>query len=115
MKIEHIAIWCKDIEALRIFYEKHFNAVSNQKYINKQKGFCSYFLDFDSGARIELMNMDSVPATANDPYTQFTGLIHLAISVGSDDKVDQMRITDPFDRADCLCFQKIFKFVEPGG
>ena len=90
MRIEHIAIWCKDIEALRIFYEKYFNAVSNQKYTNKQNGFCSYFLSFDSGARLELMHLDSVPDTAKDPYTQFTGLIHLAISVGSDDKVDQL-------------------------
>ena len=90
MKIEHIAIWCKDIEALRIFYEKYFNAVSNQKYTNKKNGFCSYFLSFDSGARLELMHIDSVPDTANDPYTQFTGMIHLAISVGSEDKVDQL-------------------------
>ena len=33
---------------------------------------------------------DSVPDTVNNPYTQFTGLIHLAISVGSEDKVDQL-------------------------
>ena len=30
-------------------------------------------------------------------------------------KNDQMPVTDPFDRADSLCFQKNFKFVEPGG
>ena len=90
MRIEHIAIWCKDIEAVKMFYENYFNAVPSQKYANKQKGFSSYFLTFDSGARLELMHMDSVPANANDPYTQFTGLTHLAISVGSDDKVDQL-------------------------
>jgi len=90
MKIEHIAIWCRDIEAVRRFYEEYFSARSNQKYSNEQKGFSSYFLSFDSGARLELMHMDTVPDTANDPYKQFTGLIHLAISVGSEDIVDQL-------------------------
>ena len=90
MRIEHIAIWCKDIEALRMFYEQHFNATSNKKYTNQQKGFCSYFLHFDSGARLELMHMDSVPFSANDPGKQFTGLIHIAFSVGSEEKVDQL-------------------------
>ena len=30
-------------------------------------------------------------------------------------KIDQMPITNPFDRPDSLCFQKVCKFVEPGG
>ncbi len=90
MKIEHVAIWCKDIEAIKIFYEKHFNAVLNNKYKNEKKGYSSYFLSFDSGARLEIMHMDSVPDTANDPYTQFTGLIHLAISVGSEENVNRL-------------------------
>jgi len=34
--------------------------------------------------------MDSVPETMNDPYKQFIGLIHLAISVGSKEKVDSL-------------------------
>ena len=55
MKIEHIAIWTKEIEMLRGFYEKYFDAQSNDKYTNPKKGFSSYFLSFDSGARIEIM------------------------------------------------------------
>jgi len=90
MKIEHVAIWCKDIEAIKNFYEKHFNAVLNNKYKNEKKGYSSYFLSFDSGTRLEIMHMDSVPDTANDPYTQFTGLIHLAISVGSEENVNRL-------------------------
>ncbi len=27
-----------------MFYENYFNAVSSQKYTNKQKGFSSYFV-----------------------------------------------------------------------
>lgn len=90
MKIEHIAIWSKDIELLKEFYQKYFGASSNQKYINSKKGFESYFLSFESGARLELMQMPTIPNTADDPYKQFTGLVHFAISVGSSAKVDSL-------------------------
>ena len=88
MKIEHIALWAKNIEALKSFYEKYFNAQSNNKYTNPRKGFSSYFLSFDSGARLEIMQMDSVPDTKDNPYDPFIGYIHIAISVGSEEKVN---------------------------
>ena len=90
VKIEHVAIWCKDLEALRAFYESYFGAKSGVKYVNEATGFESYFLSFDSGARLELMHLPSIPQTTNEPHRQFTGLIHLAISVGSDDRVDEL-------------------------
>ncbi len=90
MAIEHVALWAKDIEALKAFYEKYFAARSNDKYSNSSKGYSSYFLSFESGARLELMQRDSVPETRNDPYKQFTGFIHLAFSVGSEEEVDSV-------------------------
>ena len=90
MKIEHIAIWTRNIEELKLFYEKYFNAKSAQKYINKNKQFESYFLKFDSGARLELMSMTSIPETKNDVFVQFTGLIHIAISTGAKERVDAL-------------------------
>ncbi|AMO55020.1 glyoxalase [Endozoicomonas montiporae] len=90
MKIEHIAIWSKDIERLKAFYERYFSARSNDKYMNEKKGFSSYFLSFDSGARLEIMAMPTVPGSKDDPYQQFTGLIHLAMSVGSEAEVDRL-------------------------
>ena len=90
MKIEHVAIWCKDLEALRDFYVNFFEARSNQTYINAKKGFASYVLTFESGARLELMQMGTIPDSANDAHAQFTGIIHLAISVGSENRVDQL-------------------------
>lgn len=57
MKIEHIAAWCNDLEKTKEFFVKFFEARSNEKYVNKI-GFESYFLSFDSGARLELMHMD---------------------------------------------------------
>ena len=64
-----------------------YGATSNKKYTYKIGEFESYFLSFDSGARLELMLMSSISESGNDPYRQFTGLIHLAISVGSEKKL----------------------------
>jgi lactoylglutathione lyase len=90
MHIEHLAIWTRDLERLRAFYETYFSAITGSKYTNRQKGFSSYFLSFDDGARIELMQKDSIPETKNDPLAQFTGLIHFAISTGSEQNVDEL-------------------------
>lgn len=90
MKIEHVAIWAKDLEGMKSFYQKYFNVTANDKYINSKKGFSSYFLSFESGARLEIMHMDSIPASQNNIYDQFTGLIHLAVSTGSAEQVDAL-------------------------
>ena len=90
MNIEHIALWCKSIDAMKAFYEKYFNAHANDKYINHTKGFSSYFLRFDSGPRLEIMEMASVPESNDNPYDQFIGYIHLAFSVGSEAVVEAL-------------------------
>ncbi|WP_394993323.1 VOC family protein [Emticicia sp.] len=87
MKIEHIAIWVKDLEKMRVFYEKYFNGKSNEKYRNEKKDFESYFISFDSGARLELMQMPNIPDSKNDVSQQYMGLIHFAISVGNEEQV----------------------------
>ncbi|PWK26485.1 lactoylglutathione lyase [Arcicella aurantiaca] len=90
MHIEHIAIWTKQLETLKDFYVKYFNAVPNEKYINPKKGFSSYFLSFGDGCRLEIMEKASIPLNINNPYDEYTGLIHFAMSVGSKEKVDEM-------------------------
>ncbi|WP_435357187.1 VOC family protein [Emticicia sp. SJ17W-69] len=90
MKIEHIAIWVRDLEKMRIFYEKYFDGKSNEKYRNEKKSFESYFISFDSGARLELMQMPNIPDSKNNIYEQFIGLIHFAISVGNTQTVDSL-------------------------
>ncbi|HBQ76405.1 MAG TPA: glyoxalase/bleomycin resistance/extradiol dioxygenase family protein, partial [Exiguobacterium sp.] len=52
MKIEHIALWVADLEAMRQFYETHFDATTGERYHNPTKGFTSYFLTFSCGARL---------------------------------------------------------------
>jgi lactoylglutathione lyase len=90
MHIEHVAIWTRNLEGLMAFYETYFGGKSSPKYINPAHQFESYFLSFEGGARLELMHMPSVPLTLNDPHAQFTGLIHVALSVGSPESVDAL-------------------------
>jgi lactoylglutathione lyase len=90
MKIEHIAIWAKDIEQLKDFYVRYFNAAPGEKYFNPKKNFESYFLNFESGCRLEIMQMPGIPDSANDIYKQFSGLIHFAIATGSNAAVDSL-------------------------
>jgi lactoylglutathione lyase len=90
LHIEHIAIWVNDLEQMRAFYMRYFGAKSNEKYVNAKKQFESYFLSFDTGARLELMRMQGIPASTNDIYKQFSGLIHFAVSVGSEEKVNSL-------------------------
>ena len=87
MKIEHIAIWTKELEQLKDFYVTYFDAEANNKYVNPAKGFESYFLRFSSGARLELMSRPEVNANPSAPEMP-VGLTHLAFSVGTKEDVD---------------------------
>lgn len=90
MRIEHVAVWTKHLEQLKAFYENYFAAQASDKYINPVKQFESYFLTFDSGARLELMQMPAIPDSLDNREVQFTGYIHLALSVGSEAQVDAL-------------------------
>lgn len=90
MKIEHVALWAKDIDKLKSFYEKYFNVQSSCIYTNPKTRFSSCFLSFDSGARLEIMNMQSIQDKNGNPYDQFIGYVHIAVSVGSEEKVDAL-------------------------
>ena len=90
MHIEHIAIWTKNLEQLKEFYTHYFQAEAGRKYLNPDKGFESTFLTFSSGARLELMSMPTIPESLSAPEAQFTGLIHMAFSVGSREQVDNL-------------------------
>lgn len=82
MKVEHIAIWTKDLERLKAFYVKYFEAKANEGYFNVKTGFRSYFLNFDEGIRIELMNMEDI--VPNEESNQkYLGYSHLAMSVAT--------------------------------
>lgn len=88
MRIEHVAMYVNDLEGAKSFFERYLGTSANKGYHNKMTGFRSYFLTFDDGARLEIMNrpgMDDPEKTLNR-----TGLIHIAFSVGSKEKVDEL-------------------------
>ncbi len=90
MKIEHIAIWVRNLEEVKSFYMKYFNMKCNEKYSNTKKNFSSYFLSFEGEtSRIEIMSRpDITEAESKNAYT--FGLTHLSISIGDKKKVDEL-------------------------
>lgn len=89
MKLDHVAIWVKDLEKMKIFYQGYFNLLPNEHYVNSKKQFSSYFMKDCNGFRLELMHRpDIVDAISNIDST--LGLAHLAISVGSKELVHKM-------------------------
>lgn len=88
MRIEHIAMYVNNLEAARAFFVTYLNGHSNDGYHNKTTGFRSYFISFDDGARLEIMNKPGVA----DPENTLSrmGYIHIAFSVGSKEQVDAL-------------------------
>jgi lactoylglutathione lyase len=90
MQIEHVAIWTRDLKRLIAFYQTYFEACPGRPYVNQRNRFESCFLEFASGARLELMSMPTVPDSTNDIERQFTGIIHLAFAAGSEENVERL-------------------------
>lgn len=88
MRIEHIAMYVVDLERTKDFFVKYFNAVPNNMYHNKKTDFRSYFLSFDNGARLEIMNKPQVSDGIKN--TETMGYAHIAFSLGSAEKVDRL-------------------------
>jgi lactoylglutathione lyase len=84
--IQHVAIWVQHLEGIRRFYEKYFMAESNEKYINPTKGFSSYMLSFKEGGSLEIMNRHDIKPV-KDPEIEHLGWAHIAIGVGSRERV----------------------------
>ena len=85
MEITHIGIWASDLDAMKAFYTHYFKGVSNDKYTNSIKKFESYFITFESGAKLELMRKESISKAKNKE--EEVGIAHIAFSLGSKDEV----------------------------
>ena len=88
MKIEHVALYVYDLEAARDFFITFLGGRSNAGYCNAASGFRSFFISFDDGARLELMNKPDME-NLDKPLNR-TGYVHIAFSVGSKEKVDEL-------------------------
>ena len=88
MKIEHVAIYVNDLEAARDFFVQYFGGRANAGYHNRTTDFRSFFISFDDGARLEIMKKPEM--TDDKKALDRTGYAHVAFSVGSREKVDEL-------------------------
>lgn len=88
MKIEHVGLFVKDLEGTVEFYETFFEAKASEKYLNPVTTFSSKFLTFPDGARLEVCTREDLNKHREDGYP--LGYMHLAMSVGSKEKVNEL-------------------------
>lgn len=88
-RIEHVAFWVSELEAMCAFYANAFGAQVGPIYKNEAKGFASRFLRFGDGARLELMTTSALNPLRPEPGAHRMGLTHLAIALGSKAAVDE--------------------------
>ena len=82
-----MALWARDLETVAAFYARWFGARLGERYENARKGFASRFLEFDGGARLEVMTRVDVDARGAGEQL---GLAHIAIVVGNEAAVDAL-------------------------
>jgi lactoylglutathione lyase len=87
VRIEHVALWVRDLDAVAAFYARYFGARVGELYRNPKKGFASRFLEFSSGARLEVMTRTDVATRAAPDQL---GLAHVAIAIGDEAAVDAL-------------------------
>ena len=82
MRIDHAALFCRDLEQMRQFFIEYFDARSNEQYHNPRTGLRTYILSFTEGStRLELMLRPDVQDA--DPSQPAIGYVHLSFAVGS--------------------------------
>lgn len=88
MKIDHVAMYVNDLERMKNFYQKYFQASCNDLYYNKTTGLKTYFLTFEDGARLEIMYKPNLEWFNGGPNQ--AGYIHIAFKLGSKEKVNEL-------------------------
>lgn len=86
MRIDHYSLYTTDLEGMKLFYERYFQAVSGSMYLNPKTGLRTFFLVFPDGGRLEIMSIPGLTEVKQeDPIC---GYAHLAFAVGDRDAVD---------------------------
>ena len=88
MRIEHAALYVRDLEGIRAFYERYFGACAGAKYQNPRTGLSTYFLSFDGEGRLEIMQRPGLAPRTERQLAE--GYVHLAFSLGSREAVDAL-------------------------
>ena len=88
MRIEHVALYVRDLEAAKDFFVTFLGASAGALYHNTKTDFRSYFIRFDGGAHLELMNKPEMDDPVKSPNR--TGYAHVAFNVGNKERVDEL-------------------------
>ena len=89
MKIDHIALYCRDLEEMRTFFEKYFQGRSNNLYHNPRTNFRSYIISFSEGnTKLEIMSRPEVEGDNSQVF--HSGYIHISFAVGTKEAVDNL-------------------------
>jgi lactoylglutathione lyase len=88
MRISHIALYVDDLENMKSFYEKYFDAKSNKMYHNQKTSLKTYLLKFDNGSSLEIMTREKLNKINKELNN--IGYIHIAFSVGCKDNVNKL-------------------------
>ena len=89
-RIEHVALWTRDVARLADFYASYLGGVVGAEYRNPAKGFSSRFVRFADGARLEIMSTTQQSPVSVAAGAERFGLTHLAFSAGSEPAVDEL-------------------------
>lgn len=87
-KIDHVGMYVNDMEKMKDFYSKYFNAKPQPPYHNPKTEFRSTFMVFSDGAKLEIMTRPDTKDT--EKFMTRTGFVHMSMSLGSKEAVDEM-------------------------
>lgn len=87
MRLAHVALWTRDLDAAAEFWRNWFGATIGEPYESRRRpGFVSRFANLASGDSVELMTGSWIAGRSKET----AGWDHVAISLGSEAAVDEM-------------------------
>lgn len=72
MRIDHVALFCKDLEQMRQFFINYFEATSNELYHNPRTGLRTYILTFPNGGELRDAGYQVTSGAARVPQAMAT-------------------------------------------
>ncbi|AGQ29675.1 Glyoxalase-like domain [Serratia liquefaciens] len=89
MKIAHVALWTRDIDAQVTFWQRYFDGVAGEQYVSRNRpGFVSRFVSLAAGPTLEIMSLPDLLSA--EQASERVGWAHIALSVGEESRVDQL-------------------------
>lgn len=89
MKIAHVALWTRDIDAQLTFWQRYFDGVTGEQYVSRNRpGFVSRFVSLAAGPTLEIMSLPDLLSA--EQASERVGWAHIALSVGEESRVDQL-------------------------